>query len=239
MSEGPSTDAGEPGLDPAERGAAYHGLHVLVDDDPRWGWGRDPVAQARAACRAGAPVVQLRAKLASDQTVLAWAREIRALTRACGSRFVVNDRFDIALLAEADAVHLGQSDLPPAALPQEARRRLAVGRSTHTRAQLLAACDEDVDYVAFGPVFGTRSKSSDYAARGTSAVVAAVSIVAPRPVVVIGGIHAVHLAGLRSAGAAGFAVISALAASPDPERAARALMAAFDGRGACALGNGA
>lgn len=230
MSENPSTDAGDLGCGPLRREAAYHGLHVLVDDDPRWGWGRDPVAQARAACRAGVPVVQLRAKLASDHTCLAWAREIRALTRASGSRFVVNDRFDIALLAEADAVHLGQSDLPPAALPREARRRLAVGRSTHTRAQLLASCDEEVDYVAFGPVFGTRSKSSDYSARGTAAVAEAVQIVAPRPVVVIGGIHAVHLAGLRSAGASGFAVISALAASPDPERSARALMAAFDGR---------
>ena len=213
----------------AKRGDAYCGLHVLVDDDPRWGWGRDPVEQARAACRAGAPVIQLRAKLASDPTRLAWAREIRALTREAGSRFVVNDRFDIALLAEADAVHLGQSDLPPSALPREARRQLAVGRSTHTHEQLLAARDEDVDYVAFGPVFGTRSKSSDYAARGIFALAEAVRIVAPHPVIAIGGIHAVHLAGLRSAGAAGFAVISALTAAPDPERTARALIAAFAG----------
>ena len=97
---------------------------LIVDDDPRWG--RDPVEQARAACRARVPVVQLRAKRAGDRTVLAWAREIRALTRAAGSRFVVNDRFDLALLAEADAVHLGQDDLPPSALPREARARLAI-----------------------------------------------------------------------------------------------------------------
>jgi hypothetical protein len=55
----------------AERGAAYRGLHVLVDDDPRWG--RDPVEQARAACRAGVPVIQLRAKHAGDRKILAWA----------------------------------------------------------------------------------------------------------------------------------------------------------------------
>ena len=61
------------------RGDAYRGLHVLVDDDPRWG--RDPVAQAEAACRARVAVVQLRAKRATDGTVLAWARAIRRLTR--------------------------------------------------------------------------------------------------------------------------------------------------------------
>ena len=56
-----------PACNPATsvRGDGYRGLHVLVDDDPRWGFGRNPVEQARAACRAGVPVIQLRAKHAS------------------------------------------------------------------------------------------------------------------------------------------------------------------------------
>jgi len=210
------------------RGDAYRGLHVLVDDDPRWG--RDPVEQARAACRARVPVVQLRAKRAGDRTALAWAREIRALTRATGSRFVVNDRFDLALLAEADAVHLGQDDLPPEALPPEVRARLAVGRSTHTRAQLEAARDEDVDYVAFGPVFGTRSKDSPFSARGLEAVAEAVALAAPRPLVAIGGIERADLAALRALGVGGVAVISAVAASARPDEAAAELIDAFDAR---------
>ena len=97
------------------RAAAYCGLHVLADDDPRWSC--DPPAQAAAACAGGAQVVQLRAKRATDRQALAWARAIRELTRASGTRFVVNDRFDLALAAGADAVHLGQGDLPPSALP--------------------------------------------------------------------------------------------------------------------------
>ncbi len=210
------------------RGDAYRGLHVLVDDDPRWGG--DPVEQARAACRARVPVVQLRAKHAGDLTCLAWAREIRALTRAVGSRFVVNDRFDLALLAEADAVHLGQDDLPPSALPAAARAKLAVGRSTHTPEQLAAARDEDVDYIAYGPVFGTRSKDSPFSARGLEAVAEAVRAAAPRPLVAIGGIEARDLAALRALGVAGVAVISAIAAAADPERAAGELITAFDGR---------
>lgn len=205
---------------------AWGGLHVLADDDPRWG--RDPVEQAGLACEGGAAVVQLRAKHASDARSLEWARAIRRITHAAGARFVVNDRFDLALLAEADAVHLGRDDLPPAALPAEARARLAIGRSTHTRAQLEATRGEPVDYVAFGPVFGTTSKASAYSERGLEAVTEAVRIAAPRPLVAIGGIAAEHLSGLRAVGVAGFAVISAVAGAADPATAARDLVAAFD-----------
>ncbi len=199
---------------------------MLADDDPRWG--RDPVEQARAACAGGAVVVQLRAKHATDGQALEWARAIRAITREAGVRFVVNDRFDLALLAEADAVHLGQGDLPPSALPEPARRRLAVGRSTHTRAQLEATRSEDVDYVAFGPVFGTRSKRSEYAARGLEAVTEASELAAPRPLIAIGGIERDQLASLRSAGAAGVAVISVIAGALNPSQSTRELVAALE-----------
>lgn len=227
MSERGRKGVGDPARGASDRGAAYRGVHVLVDDDPRWGG--DPVEQARAACRACVAVVQLRAKRAGDRQGLAWAREIRALTRAAGIRFVVNDRFDLALLAEADGVHLGQEDLPPSALPARARARLAIGRSTHTTEQLDAARSEDVDYVAYGPVFGTRSKDSRFEARGLEALADAVLRASPRPLVAIGGIGAAHLGALRSLGVGGVAVISAVAGAPDPERAAAAIASAFRG----------
>ncbi len=210
-----------------ERGHDYLGLHVLADDDPRWG--RDPVALARDACAAGAPVIQLRTKHATDSQTLEWAREIRKITRDAGARFVVNDRFDIAMIAEADAVHLGQGDLPPGALPREVRQQLAIGRSTHTPRQLEAAQDEDVDYIAYGPVFGTTSKQSEYAERGLEALRCAVALATPRPLIAIGGIRASHLDGLREAGASGFAVISVIAVASDPVATARDLIARFAG----------
>lgn len=213
----------------AARGARYRGVHVLADDDPRWR--RDPVLQARAACEGGAAVVQLRAKHATDGEALVWARAIRRLTRDAGARFVMNDRFDLALAAEADAVHLGQGDLPPGALPRDVRARLDVGRSTHTPEQLAAAADEDVDYVAFGPVFGTRSKQSAYDERGLDALREAVVRAAPRPLVAIGGITLARVAALRDAGVGGFAVISQVAAAADPVASTRALVAAFAGEG--------
>ncbi len=209
-----------------QRGHRFHGLHVLADDDPRWE--SDPVEQARAACDGGASVVQLRVKHATDRVALDWARAIRTLTRHAGTRFVVNDRFDLALLSEADGVHLGQDDLPAEALPARARERLAVGVSTHTRAQLEAVDASAADYLAFGPVFGTRSKDSEYDARGLDALAEAAKLAAPRPLIAIGGIQPANLGALKQAGAAGFAVISAVAGAPDPESATRALVRAWE-----------
>jgi thiamine-phosphate pyrophosphorylase len=206
--------------------AAFAGLHVLVDDDPRWP--HDPAEQAAAACRGGAAVVQLRAKHAGDARAAEWGRAIRALTRADGVRFVVNDRFDLALLSEADAVHLGQDDLPPGALPAAARARLAIGRSTHTHQQAEAAIREDADYIAFGPVFDTASKASPYAARGLAALREIVALAGARPVIAIGGVSERNAAELAAAGARGIAVISAVAGAEDPAAAARKIAASFD-----------
>jgi thiamine-phosphate pyrophosphorylase len=206
--------------------ARVAGLHVLADDDPRWP--RGPVAQARAACAGGASVVQLRAKRATDRETLGLAREIRAATRDAGVLFFVNDRFDLALLAEADGVHLGQADLPPVRLPGLARQRLLVGRSSHTPEQARAATQEGVAYLAFGPLFGTTSKQSAYDARGLAALSEVVAIAAPLPVVAIGGIDPARAADAIRAGAAGVAVIAAVAGAADPVAATRALVARIE-----------
>jgi thiamine-phosphate pyrophosphorylase len=126
-------------------------------------------------------------------------------------------------------VHLGQEDLPPARLPAPARERLLVGRSTHTLEQARAVAREGVDYVAFGPIFGTTSKDSPWTARGVEQARAAARAVAPLPLVAIGGIDAAGASALAAAGVAGVAVISAVAAAADPTAAARALRRAFEG----------
>jgi len=207
---------------------AFSGLHVLADDDPRWP--HDPVAQARAACQGGAQVVQLRAKHAPDGQIVDWGRAIRALTREAGARFALNDRFDLALLTEADAVHLGQTDLAPNALPAAARKRLAVGRSTHTLDQATAALHEGVDYLAFGPVFDTASKSMAYSKRGLDRLREIVRLADGQPVVAIGGIDRGNADQIAATGAAGIAVISAVAAAIDPEAATRQLATVFAAR---------
>jgi thiamine-phosphate diphosphorylase len=210
-----------------QRAERLCGLHVLADDAPQRR--RDPVAQSRAACAGGAAVVQLRAKHATDAETLAWATEIRRLTRARGVLFFVNDRFDLALAAAADGVHLGQHDLPPERLPPEARRRLLLGRSTHTAEQVEAARSEPVDYVAFGPVFATSSKDAEHPPRGLARLAAAVAASGGRPVVAIGGIDAANATEVRAAGAVAVAVISAVADADDPVAATRTLADALRG----------
>ena len=205
------------------------GLHVLADDAPDWPW--DPVEQARAACVGGAAVLQLRAKRATDGEALRWAREIRKLTRDAGLLLVINDRFDLALASDADGVHLGQGDLPPGRLPMEVRERLLVGRSTHSAPQLREARAEAPDYLAFGPVFGTTSKASEWSPRGLPALGDAVTLAQPIPLIAIGGVDVTGLGALRRSGAAGFAVISAVAGAPDATAAVRALCAGWAGGG--------
>jgi thiamine-phosphate pyrophosphorylase len=175
-------------------------------------------------------VVQLRAKHATDAQAVTWGRAIRVATASTATTFVFNDRFDLALACEADAVHLGQDDLPPSALPGDVRAKLLVGRSTHDPAQAHAAVEERCDYVAFGPVFGTTSKQSEYGARGLEALVEIAAITGPLPLVAIGGIDCARIPALRAAGAAGAAVISAVAGATDPEAATRALALAFEER---------
>jgi thiamine-phosphate diphosphorylase len=204
----------------------WGGLHVLADDDPRWP--HDPVDQALAACAGGAAVVQLRAKLATDRAALAWGEAIRAATQRAGALFCVNDRIDLALACGADGVHLGQEDVPPSRIPPDWRARIAIGRSTHTPEQVARACEEAVDYVAFGPVFTTSTKDQVWSARGLDALADAVARAAPRPVVAIGGIDASRVAKVREAGAAGFAVISAVAGAASHEAAVRELARAWN-----------
>jgi thiamine-phosphate pyrophosphorylase len=200
------------------------GVYVLCDDSPRWKHGVR--AQLDGALAGGATVLQLRLKETPDGAALELARWAAARARESRALLFVNDRFDLALLAGADGVHLGQDDLAPESLPPDARARLLVGLSTHTREQLDASHSRPVDYVAFGPVFGTASKQSEYAPRGLVALREAASR-AGRPLVAIGGIDAGNIGSVRAAGAAAAAVISAVADAPDPAAATRYLQARF------------
>jgi thiamine-phosphate pyrophosphorylase len=200
---------------------------VLADDAPCWKL--DPVEQARAACEGGATCVQLRVKHATDAGALDWAEAIRELTRKFGVGFTVNDRFDLALAADADGLHLGQTDLAPHALPAQVRSRLAVGLSTHSIDQAKAACLEPIDYLALGPIFETSSKDAAGDPRGVNLLAEVVALAQPRPVIAIGGITLDNASRVAAAGAAGIAVISVIADAADPVAAVTALVQALGG----------
>lgn len=172
-----------------------------------------------AAVRGGVDLVQLRDKELGDGELLDALAQARAVTRRLGVSLVVNDRPDLAVLAEADAVHVGQDDLPVAA----ARRfGLAVGLSTHSPQEVDNA---DADYIGVGPVFATPTKAAQppvglelvrYAAEHAHV-----------PWFAIGGIDTTNVAAVVAAGARRVAVVRAIADAPDPERAARELRSAL------------
>lgn len=203
----------------ARRRARLGGLYVIVG-------GADPVAQAHAAIGGGARAVQVRMKDAPAGAVLEATRRILAL--AAGRALVlVNDRADLALLAGADGVHLGDDDLP---VP-EARRLLGpdllVGRTTRTLEEARAALDEGADHVGYGPIFASRSKALPVPPRGLQAL-AEVARALPAPVVAIGGIGLDDVGAVARAGAACAAVIEAVVGAADPEAAAARMQAAFE-----------
>lgn len=200
------------------------GIYAIID--PEACLGRDPREIAAAALRGGCTRLQLRAKGMSDRALLGLAQALAASCRDASTPFVVNDRVDLALLSGADEVHLGQDDLPVASARAVAPR-LRVGRSTHDLAQVRAARAEGADRIAFGPVFPTRSKVDPEPVVGLEALAQAIELAAHVPVVAIGGIDLVRAQALRGMALGELAVISAICAADDPERATRALREAL------------
>ena len=194
-------------------------LNAILDADvaARAGW--TLLDLASACVSGGARFLQLRAKAASGAWLLDQIAAIVALAHAAGAIVIVNDRADIARLAGADGVHVGQNDLAPAAVRPIAGTGCVVGVSTHTIEQIDAAILAPVDYVAVGPVFGTSTKLSAYEAVGLERVRDAARKAHARglPVVAIGGITLDRAADVIGAGAASVAVISDLLTGGSPE----------------------
>ncbi|MEB3265621.1 MAG: thiamine phosphate synthase [Cyanobacteriota bacterium] len=209
---GPSGDGGER----RRRLAACHLYLVTAEME-----GLETVVEQ--ALGAGLRLVQYRAKTLADGLRLDQARRLRRLCSDHGALFLVNDRLDLALAVEADGVHLGQEDLPPAV----ARRLLGpdrlIGRSTHGPAQLAQALADGCDYVGVGPVHATPTKPGR-APVGLDTVRAAVAT-CPIPWYAIGGVDATNLDALRAAGAQRVAVVRAITAAADPAAATTALLA--------------
>ena len=192
-------------------------LYAILDVDVarRAGWAARDLAVAYL--EAGARLLQLRAKSVSTGALLELATVVAEEAAATGARLIVNDRADVALLARAHGVHVGQDDLPPTEVRRIVGADLVVGLSTHTAEQVDRALSEPLSYVAVGPVFSTGTKDTGYDAVGLALVRYAARGAHSRglPVVAIGGITLERAAEVLAAGATTLAVITDLL-SPDP-----------------------
>ena len=185
--------------------------------------GRTTLEITQAALAGGIHLIQLREKELPTREFFRLAEQMRQLTADAGALLIINDRLDIALAVDADGVHLGQEDLPIAAA-----RRLApdliIGASTHSIAEAQQAEKDGASYINIGPLFPTQTKQWDdefLGLEGLRRISATVSL----PFTVMGGIKPNHIPDLRRAGAQIIAVVTAITAAPDPECAARELLA--------------
>ena len=171
-------------------------------------------------------MVQLRQKELPRGELLRVARELRRVTAEAGKLFVVNDHVDIALLAGADAVHLGPDDLSVEAARKVAGDRLLIGASASTPEAALEAVGAGASYLGAGPAFPTpvKTEKTVIGPEGVADVAKAVEI----PVFAIGGIDESNVARLTELGVKRVCVIRAIGDAPDPEGAARRLRAMLE-----------
>jgi len=176
----------------------------------------------KEAAAGGAGMIQLREKSLSDQEFLERARQVRRWTRKAGVLCIVNDRPDIARLAEADGVHLGQNDLPV----KEARRILGpdllIGLSTHNLDQVRQAILDGANYIGIGPTFPSATK--EFGEFPGLDLVSRVMRETSLPAFVIGGVSQENIEKIIAAGGQRIAVAQAICQSLNPRHAAEELV---------------
>jgi thiamine-phosphate pyrophosphorylase len=170
---------------------------------------------------AGVELVQYRDKIGSPQEVLAAAAVLRELFADTNCQLILNDRADLAVLAQFDGVHVGHEDLSPEDAQRVVGPSRLIGVSTHTDDQVRAAELSCADYVAIGPVFATATKADTEPVVGLEGVRRARALTT-KPLVAIGGITRANARSVIDAGADSVAVISALLAEGESvEKVAR------------------
>ncbi len=183
---------------------------------------------AEAAVRGGVDVVQLRQKRLPRGELLLAARALRAITAAAGRLFVINDHVDIALLSDADGVHVGPDDITVDGARAVAGGRLLIGASASTPEAAREAIAAGADYLGVGPAFETPVKSEKKVIGPEGVWAVANAAGGDVPVFAIGGIDESNVQLLTRLGLNRVCVIRAIGEASDPEAAARRLRAMLD-----------
>lgn len=196
----------------------FPGLYVILDAALCSG---SPVDLAERLSSSGALLLQYRDKHASARRLHEICAAIAQRLEASRTRFVVNDRADIAALVGAGGVHVGQEDLPVAAARAIVGPDGWIGCSTHTLDQVREADSTDADYIAFGPIFPTSTKAAPDPVVGLDGLRQARALTR-KPLVAIGGIRLDLAEQVWRAGADSVAVAADILSAPDPGARVRA-----------------
>lgn len=187
-------------------------LYALTDSN--LSLGRPVEDVAAALLHAGVRILQYREKKLKGGEMLRQCGELRRMTREAGACFIVNDHVDIAMLVDADGVHVGQEDLPVEAVRSLVGPDKIIGLSTHTPEQARAAVAAGADYIGVGPIFATRTKE-DVCAPVGYAYLDWVAANMDLPFVAIGGIKRHNIAEVVRHEARCCALVSELVGAED------------------------
>lgn len=188
--------------------------------------GRSDVQVVAEMLEAGVRLVQYRAKEKNASDRYRECQEIRRLTREAGATFIVNDHPDLALMVEADGVHLGQEDYPIEAARQLVGKEMIIGVSTHSPLQAEDAIRRGADYIGVGPLFRTTTKKNVCEPVGLDYLDYAVSRVSI-PFVAIGGIKVHNVSEVRRRGARCIALVTEIVGASDIRRTISEILAAL------------
>jgi thiamine-phosphate pyrophosphorylase len=196
-------------------------LYIITDEE--LSKGRSHLEISEASIKGGADVIQLRDKTASSHKLFETAIQIRKITEKAGVQFIVNDRLDIALAANADGLHVGQDDLPALV----ARRFLGpdkiLGASAKSIEEAIRAEKDGADYLGVGPIFEARGTKADAGKPKGLQLIKDIHQKCLLPIVAIGGINLKNISSVIEAGAQCAAVISAVVSAPDLSNAVQSL----------------
>ncbi len=184
---------------------------------------KDPISIIEAQIRGGADVIQLREKEMSKKARLEFGFKVRELTRKHGVLFIVNDDLDLALILDADGLHLGQDDIPIKYARPFFRDKI-IGVSTHSIEQVNEAVSSGADYIGVGPIFETSTKE-DRAPLVGPELLLKIKNECPIPYVAIGGIREDNIDLVVQAGCHRAAIISDILLAKDVEKKCKTLKA--------------
>jgi thiamine-phosphate pyrophosphorylase len=188
---------------------------------------RKPLAGAvRLALQGGVRAIQVREKDLPIRELLVFAQELRAITNEFGAKLFINDRVDVAVAVDADGVNLGHQSMPVSAVRKIVGQSMMIGVSTHNVYEARDAEAGGADFVTFGPVFSTPSKSQYGAPVGLEALRTVKKQICI-PVFGLGGIKSENIHEVMGAGADGIAMISGIFGADDIRKTSQDILDAL------------
>jgi thiamine-phosphate pyrophosphorylase len=198
---------------------AFDNVRLYCFTPGDFGRGRDIEELVRAQLRGGADVIQLREKKRSKREKLEIGFMVRPIIHEDGALFIVNDDLDLALILDADGLHLGQTDIPIHYARPYLHNKI-IGVSTHSLKQAQQAIEDGADYIGVGPVFPTSTKENPDHVVGPG-LITRIATFSPVPIVAIGGITLSNVEEVIKAGGTCAAVVSDILNADDVEDQAR------------------